>query len=205
MKQRMSQFARVASVAVLSVAALHAHADGKQDQIKRLPSLQKTELDALATDLAQNPARQIMAQAQSVLLQAVPPEKREAAAKQITAELTKFVESATPDIKASANKVAADAVTPVMASKFTEDELKQLVTMLNSPIIKKYQETLPEMNQALLEKISADVRSDFEPKVQSLQTSVRNILDSASGGKLTQAAAAQAKAAANASKPASKK
>ncbi len=205
MKQRMSQFARVATVAVLSVAALHAHADGKQDQIKRLPSLQKTELDALATDLAQNPARQIMAQAQSVLLQAVPPEKREAAAKQITAELTKFVETATPDIKASANKVAADAVTPVMASKFSEDELKQLVTMLNSPIIKKYQETLPEMNQALLEKISADVRPQFEPKVQSLQNSVRTILDTASGGKLTQAAAAQAKAAAAASKPTNKK
>ncbi len=205
MKQRMTQFARVATVAVLSVAALHAHADAKQDQIKRLPSLQKSELDALATDLAQNPARQIMAQAQNVLLQVVPPEKREGAAKQITAELTKFVESSTPDIKASANKVAVDAVTPVMSGKFSEEELKQLVVMLNSPIIKKYQEILPELNQALLEKISADSRAQFEPKVQSLQTSVRNILDTASGGKLTQAAAAQAKAAANASKPTSKK
>jgi predicted RNA-binding protein with PIN domain len=205
MTQRMSLITRFTTVAVLSLAAIHAQADAKQDLIKRLPSLQKQELDALASDLAQGPARQIMAQAQNVLLQAVPAEKREATAKQVTAELTKFVETATPFVKASANKVATDAIAPVMASKFTEDELKQLVTMLESPIIKKYQELLPELNQALLEKISADVRPQFEPKVQGLQENVRKILDTASGGKLSQAAAAQAKAAAANKAPASKK
>lgn len=202
MKHWMSPIAKAAAVTTLVLAAMGAHADGKQDLIKRLPSLQKAELDALAADLAQNPARQIGGQAQQLLMQIVPPEKREATAKQISAELNKFVETATPGVKASANKVALGAVAPVMEGKFTEDELKQLVTMLESPVIKKYQELLPEMNQALLEKISADARTQFDPKAQALQDSVKKILDTASGGKLSQAAAAQAKAAAAANKPA---
>lgn len=196
MKHWMSPVAKAVTVTTLALAAVCAQAQTKQDLIKRLPSLQKSELDALATDMAQNPVRQIGGQAQQLLMQIVPPEKREATAKQISAELNKFVETATPGVKASANKVALGAVSPVMESKFTEDELKQLVTMLESPVIKKYQEALPELQQALLEKISTDARVQFDPKAQALQDSVKKILDTASGGKLSQAAAAQAKAAA---------
>lgn len=196
--------ARVAIASSLSVLALGAQAETKQELIKRLPSLQKTELDALASDLAQGPARQIMGQAQQIIMQGVPPEKREATAKQVSAELNKFLDSATPGVKASANKVAYDAVGSVMESKFTEDELKQLVTMLESPVIRKYQELLPAMNQALLEKISADARPQFDPKAQAMQESVRKILDTATGGKLSQGATAAA-AAKPAAKPAAKK
>jgi hypothetical protein len=64
-----------------------------------------------------------------------------------------------------------------------------------------YGANLPELQQALLEKISTDARVQFDPKAQALQDSVKKILDTASGGKLSQAAAAQAKAAAAANKP----
>ncbi|HEX5373651.1 MAG TPA: hypothetical protein VFW84_13055 [Aquabacterium sp.] len=178
----------------LAVASLSAHAD-KREQIQRLPSLQKAELEGLATDMTQQPARQLMGQAQNIMVQAVPPEKREAAAKQINAELTKYVDSATPIVKASASKVAVSAVAPILEDKFTEDELKQLVTMLESPIIKRYQGLLPEMQKSLLEKISADARPQVDPKLNALQESVRKILDTASGGKLSQAAQQQKPAA----------
>ncbi|HET6787790.1 MAG TPA: hypothetical protein VFH49_07505, partial [Aquabacterium sp.] len=168
----------------LAVASLSAHAD-KREQIQRLPSLQKAELEGLATDMTQQPARQLMGQAQNIMVQAVPPEKREAAAKQINAELTKYVDSATPIVKASASKVAVSAVAPILEDKFTEDELKQLVTMLESPIIKRYQGLLPEMQKSLLEKISADARPQVDPKLTTLQENVRKILDTASGGKLS--------------------
>jgi hypothetical protein len=189
----------------LALASLSAHADGKRDLIQRLPSLQKAELDGLATDMTQTPARQLMAQTQNIMVQVVPPEKREATAKLINTELTKYMDGAAPVVKASANKVAVDAVSPVLVDKFTEDELKQLVTMLESPIIKKYQGLLPEMQKALLEKISADARPQVDPKLQALQDSVRKILDTASGGKLSQAAAAaQGQQGAAGAKPAAK-
>lgn len=178
-----------AVAAALALTSLSAHAD-KKDLIARLPTLQKSELDGLATDMAQTPARQLILQAQNVMVQAVPPEKREAAAKQINAELTKYADSAVPVVKASANKVAVSAVAPVFEEKFTEDELKQLLSMLDSPVIKKYQGLLPEMQKTLLEKISADARPQVDPKLQALQESIRKILDTASGGKLSQAAAA---------------
>jgi len=201
--KNLTQTARAAAVAsLLIVAAAGAQAEGKRDYIQRLPSLQKAELDAVAANMTQAPARQLMGQAQGIMVQAVPPEKREAAAKQINAELTKYVDGATPIVKASASKVAVDAVAPVLEDKFTEEELKQLVTMLESPIIKKYQGLLPQLEKALVEKITADARGQVDPKLQALQENVRKILDTASGGKLSQAAAQQQQAGKPAAKPA---
>jgi len=194
----------------LALTAVSAHADGKTDQIQRLPMAQKSELDGVATNLTQSPARQLMSQLVQPAMGLVPAEKREATAKQIDAELQKYLDAATPIVKASANKTGVPAIASVLADKFTEDELKQLAAMLESPIIKKYQAALPEVQKAMLEKITADARPQVDPKLQALQENVRKILDTASGGKLSQAMANQAAAQGNskpapAAKPAAKK
>jgi len=204
MKFWMSSVAKAAAVTMIGLAALSAQAETKQDLIKQLPSLQSSELDALAAEMAQGPVRQIGAQAQQIMLQIVPPEKREATAQSISTELKKFIDTTTPIVQASANKVAPQVVSPIIDSKFSEAELRDLINMLNSPVFKRYQGLLPEMSQAAIAKISDDVRPTLMPKAQVLNDNVSKIIDKASGGKLSQARAEAQKKEATA-KPAAKK
>lgn len=204
MKFWMSSVAKAAAVTMIGLAALSAQAETKQDLIKQLPSLQTSELDALAAEMAQGPIRQIGAQAQQIMLQIVPPEKREATAQSISTELKKFIDTTTPTVQASARKLAPEVVSPIIESKFSEAELRDLINMLNSPVFKRYQGLLPEMSQAAIARISDDVRPTLMPKAQVLNDNVSKIIDQASGGKLSQARAEAQKKAATA-KPAAKK
>ncbi|MDI1348253.1 hypothetical protein [Aquabacterium sp.] len=199
-----------AVTAALTLIALPAHAD-KREQIMRLPIAQKASLEGLATGLTQDPARQLMGQFVQPTIGLVPPEKREATGQQIDAEVQKYLETATPLVKASAAKVGPAAVASVLEDKFTEEELKQLGAMLDSPVLKKYQSIIPELQKTLFEKVTADASPQVDPKLQALQANIRKIIDTASGGKLSQAMANQnaaqggeAPAAKPAAKPAKK-
>ncbi|MCH8179302.1 MAG: hypothetical protein IIA02_05910 [Proteobacteria bacterium] len=201
-----TKMAWAAAVATsLAAASFSAHAD-KREQILRLPIAQKQALDGLATDITQAPARQLMGQFVQPAMGLVPPDKREAAAQQIDAELQKYQDAAVPLVKSSATKVGPQAVVGVLEDKFSEEELKQLGAMLDSPILKKYQGIIPELQKTLIEKVSNDARPQVDPKLQALQENVRKILDGASGGKLSQAMGAQggAQGEAPAAKPAAK-
>ena len=150
--------------------------------------------------MAEQPARQLAAGARQILMQAVPEDKREATAKQVDAEIKKYLDGAIPSVRSSAIKLAPTAIGPILEERFTEEELKQLVVMLESPILKRYQAALPEMSNALLEKVVDDARPAVNPKLQAAEGSIRKLLDTASGGKLS-----AAEKAAPAAKPAAKK
>lgn len=188
-----------AVAAALAVTSLSAHAD-KKDLVQKVLTLQQGGLDELSRNVAEQPARQLAASVRQILAQAVPEDKREATAKQIDVEIKKYVESATPLFKASATKLAPTTVGPMLEEKFSEDELKQLVSILESPALKKYQTLMPEATQGLLEKVVADAKPQVTPKLQALEASVRKILDNATGGKLSGGGAP-----APATKPAAKK
>lgn len=192
-----------AVTATLTLIALPAHAD-KREQIMRLPIAQKASLEGLASSLTQDPARQLMGQFVQPAIGLVPPEKREATGQQIDAEVQKYLDSATPLVKASAAKVGPAAVASVLEDKFSEEELKQLGTMLDSPVLKKYQGIIPELQKTLFEKVTADAGPQVDPKLQALQANIRKIIDTASGGKLSQAMAAQNAAQGGGEAPAAK-
>jgi uncharacterized protein len=185
---------------------LSAAAQSKKELVQKLMLNQQPLIDNAAQNMAEQPARQLVGGAKQVLSQAVPPEKREAAAKQVDAEIKKYLDGAVPLFKASANKLSASSVAPALEEKFSEDELKQLIAILESPVLKKYQTALPEMiGSSFLEKVVADVRPQLDPKLQAVQNNLRSILDTASGGKLSGQAPAPAKATKPAPKPAASK
>lgn len=194
------QTAMAAMAATLALCSLSAHAD-KKEQIQKVLSIQQPALEDMARGVAEQPARQLAGGARQVLLQAVPEGKREATVKQVDAEIKKYLDSAIPSVRASAIKLAPGTIGPVLEERFTEDELKQLVGMLESPILKRYQAALPEMSNALLEKVVEDARPAVNPKLQAAEGNIRKILDTASGGKLS----AGEKGTAPAAKPAAKK
>lgn len=192
-----------AMAVALALCSVSAHAD-KKDQVQKILSLQQGALDDMAKGVAEQPARQLAGGARQVLVQAVPEDKREATAKQVDAEIKKYLDAAVPAVRSSAGKLSPTVIGPILEERFTEDELKQLATMLDSPVLKKYQTALPEMSAALLEKVVDDARPAVNPKLQAAETNIRKILDTASGGKLSAGGGAPAPAPAPA-KPAGKK
>jgi hypothetical protein len=197
----------VASTAVALLWAVPAHAD-KKSLIQKAVALQQGSLDDLARSVAEQPARQLGGVTRQVVTQAVPADKQEATFKAVDAELKKYVEGALPIAKASANKVGVSVLGEILDKQFTEAELKELVTILESPVLKKYQTIMPELTQTLTDKVVADARTGIAPKAQAAENAVKKILDGASGGKfsamLNQAAAAHAASASGAA-PAAKK
>ena len=110
--------------------------------------------------------------------------------------------------KEQGESVSRTAFVGNLSFSATEEELKQLGAMLDSPVLKKYQGIIPELQKTLIEKVSTDARPQVDPKLQALQDNIRKIIDTASGGKLSQAMAAQNAAQgggeASAAKPAAK-
>lgn len=202
---KLKQTAWMTTVAAaLALTSLSAHAD-KKELVQKILTLQQSGLDDLSKTVAEQPARQLVGTVRQILAQAVPEDKREATAKQIDVEVKKYMDAATPILRTTATKMAQSTVGPMIEEKFSEDELKQLVSMLESPTLKKYQGLMPEFTQSLLDKVVNEARPQVTPKVQQLEASVRKILDSATGGKLGGGAPAPAPAPAPAAKPAAKK
>jgi hypothetical protein len=193
-----------AVAATLALTSLAAHAD-KKELVQKVLTLQQGGIDDLARSVAEQPARQLAGGARQAIGQIVPEDKREATAKQVEAEIKKYVDGATPIVRTTTTKLSQSAIGPMIEEKFTEDELKQLVVMLDSGVLKKYQGMMPAMSQTLLEKVVEEARPLLMPKAQVLEANVRKILDTASGGKLSNNGQAPAPSAAPAAKPAAKK
>ena len=182
-----------ALVCTLVAPAAHAQSAAKKELINKLLTLQQPAFDAAARSITEQQPMQMAQAAQKVIMQNVPEDKRMATAQAVDAELKKYVESAAPIIQASSNKLAAATMTPALDEKFTEDELRKLITALESPELKKFQTLLPEMTDKLLDKIIADARPGVDPALNKAAANVRQILTNASGGGKAAPAAKPAK------------
>jgi hypothetical protein len=111
-------------------------------------------------------------QARAMLQGRVVPEKRDAAMKDIADEARKFLDDALPIVNNSTQKIVPATVAPMLAERFTEDELRQVLAMLESPLKKKFEAMLPDVQKALGSKIAADARPQLDPKLQDLQQKI---------------------------------
>lgn len=171
-----------ALLCALTTPTVYAQTAAKKELISKLLVLQQPAIDNTARSITEQQPMQMAAAAQKVIMQNVPEDKRLAAAQAIDAELKKYVEAAAPIIQASANKLAQTSMTPILDEKFTEEELRTLVSVLESPVLKKFQGMLPELTDKLLDKIIADARPGVDPALNKAAANVRQILASASGG-----------------------
>ncbi len=161
----------VAGAAALSAPAQAQAPQGKKELVARVLQLQQPGIEAMARGLAEQPALQLMQQAGQAL-QRLPAERREAVAKDIEADLRKYAEEAVPLVRDRALKAAPTTIGPMLEERLTEDELRQVITMLESPVIKKFQGMAGDMQRVLTEKVVADSKADIEPKVRAVQATV---------------------------------
>jgi uncharacterized protein len=138
--------------------------------------------DTVARQLIEQPAAQMMQQAGIALQQRVAADRRQAVAADIQADVRKYVDEMGPMAKDRAGKLAPTVLGPILEEKFSEDELKQLVAIIESPVNRKYQALGGEMQKALAEKLVADLRPTLEPKLRALQQTVAGRLAPAAPG-----------------------
>jgi hypothetical protein len=175
----------------------------KKELVSRILKTQQAAIETTARNLVEQPAVEMLGSAANALQSRVAKDKQDAVAKEIQADVRKFVDEAVPVVRERAVKLAPSTVGTLLEEKFTEDELKQIASMLESPVYAKFQNLGQDMQKALVEKVVADTRSIIEPKVRALEQTIAKRLGVTAAPAATPAPANTAPARAPA-KPASK-
>ena len=166
------------AVTLLAGASL-AHAQStpaRKELAQKLVQVQTASFENIARQIVERPVAQLMQQASTVLQTQVAPDKREAAARSIEADIRKYVDETVPVVRERALKLAPSTYGVALEEKFSEDELKQLIAWFDSPLNKKLQQAGPEMLSSFGQKLVADAGPVIEPRLQSLQQKMRTTL-----------------------------
>jgi hypothetical protein len=177
MSQKVSPF--VAAILATALAApvmaqqatngTAAASTGKKDLIARILKLQQPGIESMARGLAEQPAVDLMDRAGAALPSRIAADKREAVARDIQSDVKKYLDESVPLVQARAVRLAPTTIGAVMEEKFTEDELRQVVGIIESPVYAKFQQLGGEMQKALAEKLVTEMRPTIDPKVQALE------------------------------------
>ncbi len=172
----MKKLVVVALLALASAAQAESTA-AKKELIAKVLQLQQSGIELAAQNLAERPAAQMMQQAGLALQTQVAPEKREAIAKEIQADVKKYVDEAVPLVRERAIKIAPSTIGVLLDEKFTEDELKQLIAIIESPVNRKFSQMSGELQKVLTDKLVTEMQGTIEPKVKSLELAINHRLE----------------------------
>ncbi|MDP1535089.1 MAG: hypothetical protein Q8L92_16055, partial [Rubrivivax sp.] len=120
----------------------------KKELVAKVLQIQQPGLEGMARAMIEQPALQLMQQASLALQQRVAADKREAVGREIQADVRKYVEETVPLARDQAIKLAPSTIGALLEERFTEDELRQLIVVLESPVNRKYQGLGNEMQRA---------------------------------------------------------
>ena len=151
----------------------------KKELTQKLLRMQQSDFEGLARALADQSVAQFGQQAGAVLQNRVSAEQRDVVAKEIQAEFRKFGADVNPLLRDRVIKLAPSVVGPVLEAKLSEDEIKQLISALESPGFRKFQQLTPEMQRTLSEKLVADTKTLVEPRIKALEQAVTAKLNKA--------------------------
>jgi hypothetical protein len=143
----------------------------KKELIAKLLLLQQPGIEMLTRNILQQPLAGLM-QSAGGALQQVPADKREAVGKAIEADLRKFFDDNAPMMKERAIKLSPTTIGVVLDERFSEDELKQVLAWLESPVSKKFGQVNGELQKVLTEKLMADVGGTLDTRFKTLQQGI---------------------------------
>ncbi len=147
----------------------------KKELVQKLLQAQQAGIESIARGIVERPVAG-MAQEVRASLQQMPAEKREGAAKAIDADVKKYLEESFPLVRDRAVKLAPSTIGVTMEEKFSEEELRQLLTWIESPLNKKYTQLGPEMQGTFTQKLLTEAAPAVDPKMQALFAKVRSNL-----------------------------
>lgn len=165
-----------ATLALSALFAPVAQAQTKKELVAKIVALQKPQFEQFGSMLANAPIQQLVQGASQVLRARVPEDKREATGKAMDAELAQYRKDVEPAMRASVLKHAPEAIGTKLEASFSEAELKQILGYLESPVIKRYVQLGPEMQNALAQRAASDNRALVEAKAKQLDARLADIL-----------------------------
>ena len=143
----------------------------KKALVAKIMQIQRPAIESFARLVVEQPVAQMMQQA-GMALQRIAPERREAVGQDIQADARKYVEENLPPVRERALKLAPSTIGTMLEERFTEDELKQVVSILESPVNRKFQSMGADMQRTLAEKLVGEMRPTLEPKFRGLQQGI---------------------------------
>ncbi len=165
----------VQAQAPAAAPATPATSAAKKELVAKVLKLQQPAIEAMARQLVEQPVRQMLQQA-GPALQRLPTERREAVARDIEADVRKFFDESAPIVTTRAVALAPSTIGALLEERMTEAELREVISILESPANRKFQQLGGEMQKAIGEKLVAETRGEVEGKVRALdQTLVRRL------------------------------
>jgi len=141
--------------------------------------LKRLNMDAIGETMVGTPVTDALQQARGLLQGRVSTEKRDATMLELSGQARKFMAEVGPITRASADKLMPSTAQPMLTERFSEDELRQILAILDSPVRKKFEDLLPDMKKKLGESVAADTGPVVNPKLKSLQEDIGMRLRSA--------------------------
>ncbi|MGB4115984.1 MAG: DUF2059 domain-containing protein [Polaromonas sp.] len=182
----------------LSVTAQAQAPDPKLEWATKAVALQQgPELERLVNQLADSASQDVVQSWGVKLRNDVPKDKIDQTAQSLNGELKKYYDDVSKIISNKVNKASADSLIPVYMSRFSLDELKQLVAFFESPAVKKYQAAAPELGNVFVNQLIMETRADVNARAKQFDDAAAKIVGTAPK--------APAAAASDKSKPAAKK
>lgn len=147
-------------------------AQSKKELVAKVVQLQQADAEGIARAIAAQ-ALQPRLQAAGQAMGGVPADKREALGKEVQADLKKTAGEIETLLRDKAVKLAPSTFGPLLEENFTDDELRQTISWLESGAAKKFQQIGGVFQNALAKKLVDDTRSTVEPKLRALDENLK--------------------------------
>lgn len=164
---------------VFSAATFAQTADPKVELATKVVAIQQgPELDRLVQQLSGGATQELIASWGPKLDASVPKAKQQKASDDLNVELKKYSDDANKLISRQVSKVSAETLVPAYVEKFSLEELKQLLAFFESPAIKKYQSTAPELGNLFVQNLIEASRSDVMARAKQFDDAATKIVGS---------------------------
>lgn len=171
----------------LSAASQAQTVDAKLDWATKVVALQQgPELNRLVEQLANNSAQDLLQKWGPKLQTNVPKARMAQVSEELNVELQKYANEVSQLIGSKVGKVSADALIPAYMDKFTVEELQQIAMFFESPAIKKYQASAPELGNVFIQKLVEVARSDVSARATQFDETAAKIMGTGTTPKASQ-------------------
>ncbi|MGA8514802.1 MAG: DUF2059 domain-containing protein [Burkholderiaceae bacterium] len=172
-----TKFIAACALLIGTSTAIYAQtSDAKRALAVRAVAAQEgPEMNRMLAQLAGSATQQMVANWDERVSQ-LPEAKQQSAINAMDAELKKFNDDALKLITAQAAKVRGDALLNAYIERFSEEELKQLVALMEAPVFKKYQSVGPDLGGVYIKAIVDGTRSAVEARSKTFDTAAAKIV-----------------------------
>ena len=151
-------------------------ADAKRPLAVRAVAAQDgPEMDRMLAQLADSATQQMIGNWDERVAN-LPAAKQQSAIAALDAELKKFNDDTLKLITAQAPKARNEVLVGAYAERFSQDELKQLVALLEAPVFKKYQTTAPELGNMFVKAIVDGTRDQVTARSKVFDAAAAKIV-----------------------------